>query len=127
MNTVANISYNQAENVSQSACQLKFHVQRGISHFFIPNLYNIIYLFLVHHRWDRLIENRTKLEKKRIANIWKKMLVTRKINSENGVDNAQVESFDGDGDGSTGGLGLSNKQFIKLPKHYEPSLFTRVQ
>ena len=63
----------------------------------------------MHHRWDRLIENRTKLEKKRIANIWKKMLVTRKINSENGVDNAQVESFDGDGDGSTGGLGLSNK------------------
>ena len=42
----------------------------------------------MHHRWDRLIENRTKLEKKRIANIWKKMLVTRKINSENGVDNA---------------------------------------
>ena len=33
-----------------------------------------------------------------------------------------------EGDGSTGGLGGvlgNNKQFIKLPKHYEPSILAR--
>lgn len=53
------------------------------------------------------------------------MLSNRKAQSEQGsggnfttIDEFQID----DGDGSTGGVG-TGKQFIKLPKHYEPSLF----
>lgn len=31
-----------------------------------------------------------------------------------------------DCDGASSGLGTSSKQFIKLPKHYEPSLINKI-
>jgi len=56
------------------------------------------------------------------------MLGNRKAQTDQGtagnfttIDEFQID----DGDGSTGGVG-TGKQFIKLPKHYEPSLFSKI-
>lgn len=54
------------------------------------------------------------------------MLENKRGNLERGVEFMSMEFQGEDTDGSTGGLGTSNKQFIKLPKHYEPSLLSKV-
>ncbi len=55
------------------------------------------------------------------------MLDNKKATTDLNVDSTS-EFLACDGEGSTGGLGCvlwNNKQFIKLPKHYEPSIFSR--
>ena len=69
------------------------------------------------------IDERLKMEQKRISKIWKKMLESKKAQIEQGVDSALCEFQVDEADGSTGGLGTSSNKFIKLPKHYEPSMF----
>ncbi len=51
------------------------------------------------------------------------MLESKKAQIEQGVDSALCEFQVDEADGSTGGLGTSSNKFIKLPKHYEPSMF----
>lgn len=89
-------------------------------------MFSFYYLGIVRLYWQRLVEYKTKAERKRISKIWKKMLENKRGNLERGVEFMSMEFQGEDTDGSTGGLGTSNKQFIKLPKHYEPSLLSKV-
>lgn len=109
-----------------SVCRLKFTLQRYFSHFFLPNLYSFYYLGVVRRYWHRLVDSKIKAERKRISKIWKNMLESKRSSLERGIDFMPMEFQGDDPDGSTGGLGTSNKQFIKLPKHYEPSLLGKV-
>ena len=68
-----------------SACSLKFNLKRAITHFFIPNIYNFIYYGLVIRFCGSLKDQKMKKESKRIAHIWKQMLITRKLSLETGV------------------------------------------
>ena len=49
-----------------TACLLKFHLQRGFSQFFFPNLHAVIYLATLSKHWSDLKNEKVKAEKVRI-------------------------------------------------------------
>ena len=55
----------------QTACLLKFHLQRGYTQFFFPNFYVVLHLVVLSKHWSDLKQEKVDAEKGRIRQIWK--------------------------------------------------------
>lgn len=72
------MSADEASIWAQTSCLLKFHLQRGYTQFFFPNLYAVIHLGILSKFWSDLKHDKVEAEKVRIRQIWKQMLENRK-------------------------------------------------
>lgn len=114
----------------QMMCRLRFYMHRLMSDFGHWHFYLLSHLLVLRKFWHKRRSERIDAEKDRVRGIWEEMLNARKNSQPTMEDFSQV-AHDEDRtaiEESKSGEDARKepKNYIKLPKHYQPNLLSRV-
>jgi hypothetical protein len=121
---IKNISWNMGMGSSElkngvELCSLHFYMDQIITVYANFHVYYLFHLWCLRRYWHKRRSERVENERKRVQKIWEEILQNRKESSTE--DFSQKNNQD-----STAPL-QEKKSYIKLPKHYQPSMLMRMQ